>query len=186
MQRESTLHNALLILTLLMTACSTGLYIRSDEVVQLDVSFGDAKWNGLTIPLGEECNRCGGHGSTPSLIVKNIPPKANAIIMEYCDRSYQPMNFGGHGIIGFRIEPGTEKVFIPSVPGHSYNLPDKFFIVLEHLKPNYDIPGAYLPPCSCGGGNYYYVNVKAVFDSGEKDTPFLLLGEYELGLGVAR
>lgn len=86
---------SLLMLLIIGSACSTGRYIRADQVMELDVQFAGPRWNSITIPPGEGCRRCGENGSTPALIVKNIPSNANLIIMEYCDRSYQLMNNGG-------------------------------------------------------------------------------------------
>jgi hypothetical protein len=127
------------------------------------VAFADAKWDGKTVPKGQQCKRFDGKDpSTPVLIVADIPVEANAIVMEYSDRSYPPMDNGGHGKIGYRISPGTQEVTIPSVPGHSFDLPDKFFIIAPHQAPGWDEPGAYMPPCSGGNKNEYYVTVKAV------------------------
>ncbi|MFH1198486.1 MAG: hypothetical protein V1720_22475 [bacterium] len=177
---------AVVLLIIKITACSTGKYIPVDDVVKLDVKFADPRWNGVTIPNGEGCKRCGENGSTPALIVKNIPVNTNAIIMEYCDRSYQLMNNGGHGIIGFWLVPNTGEVFIPSVPGHTFELPENFFLIAEHLKPGLDKAGAYLPPCSCRGGNSYSVKVKAVYEAKTESGKSLLLGEYELIMGTDR
>lgn len=175
-----------LVLLIIVSACSTGRYIRADEVAELDVQFADPRWNGISIPPGEGCRRCGENGSTPALIVKNIPLNADIIIMEYCDRSYQLMNNGGHGVIGYRLEPNSGEVIIPSVPGHTFDLPEKFFLVAEHLKPGLDKAGAYLPPCSCRGGNSYSVKVKALCESDSENEKQLLLAEYELILGTDR
>ncbi len=164
--------------------CSSAKYIPAENIVKLTVKFGDPRWNGITIPPGEDCKRCGEFGHTPALIIEDIPDKANAIIMEYCDRSYQLMNNGGHGIIGYWLEPNTSRVIIPSVPGHTFDLPEKFFLVSEHIKGGMDKPGAYLPPCSCRGGNSYSVKVKAVYQAKSEGETSLLLGEYELILGT--
>ncbi len=95
---------------------------------ELDVSFVDKSWDGKWIPRGSQCQRFGGKNPmTPALAIKRIPVEANAIIMEYSDRSFYPMDNGGHGMVGFKIEPGTTSVEIPSIPGHSFDLPDGFF-----------------------------------------------------------
>ena len=134
--------------------------------------FADAEWDGKTVPKGQQCKRFDGKDpSTPKLMVVGIPAEANAIVMEYSDRSYPPMDNGGHGKIGYIISSGTEEVTIPSVPGHSFELPETFFIVAPHQAPGWDTAGAYMPPCSGGNGNNYYVTVKAVvLDEGKKDS----------------
>ena len=41
-------------------------------------------------------------------------------------------------------------------------------MVKEHQGPGWDKAGAYMPPCSGGRGNDYYVTVKAVAASGDE------------------
>lgn len=100
--------------------------------VKLDVSFADPIWDGNTVPNGQQCQRFGGNPSTPRLIVKSIPAGSNAIIMEYSDRDWPPMDEGGHGKIGYRIPKGTTETVIPPVPGHTFDLPEGFFLVAAH------------------------------------------------------
>jgi len=157
----------------------------SGEPARLQVSFVDPAWNGETIPAGQQCLRFGGkHPSTPRLMVRGIPPGANAIIMEYSDRSYATMDDGGHGMIGYRIPEGTKEVVVPSVPGHSFDMPEGFFVVSPHRVPGWATAGAYLPPCSGGKGNHYYVTVKAVSQPSPGSAEFTVLGQGSLELGT--
>ena len=151
---------------------------------KLEVSFVDSMWDGKAVPTGQQCQRFGGSNpSTPRLMIQGIPPGTNAIIMEYSDRSYSPMDDGGHGKIGYRITGNTNEIIIPSVPGHSFDLPEGFFIVSPHQAPGWDKAGAYMPPCSGGRGNSYYVTVKAVYQSSSEKKEFKLLGQAVLELG---
>ena len=53
-----------------------------------------------------------GIGATTALSVENIPAGANAIIVEFNDRSYQPLSYdGGHGKIGYWIEEDSTSGF---------------------------------------------------------------------------
>lgn len=131
-------------------------------------SFADPAWNGIKVPAGQQCARFGGNGSTPVIKVEHIPGKANAIVMEFSDQTYQPMDKGGHGKIGFRIANGDQAPVIPAVAGHTFDLPPGFFIVEAQRAPTWDKAGAYLPPCSGGKGNSYYVVVKAVKEANGK------------------
>jgi len=147
-------------------------------------AFADTAWDGKTVPKGQQCKRFDGQDpSTPKLIVVGIPDGATAIVMEYSDRSYPPMDNGGHGKIGYKISPGTIEVTIPSVPGHSFDLPEKFFIVAPHQAPGWDIAGAYMPPCSGGNKNEYYVTVKAVVQSQGDTESFKELASGVLEMG---
>ncbi|MBW1642603.1 MAG: hypothetical protein JRI53_01065 [Deltaproteobacteria bacterium] len=148
-------------------------------------TFADAAWDGKTVPKGRQCKRFDGKDpSTPKLMVVGIPADANAIVMEYSDRSYPPMDNGGHGKIGYTIPEGTKEITIPPVPGHSFELPEKFFIVAPHQAPGWDEAGAYMPPCSGGNGNKYYVTIKAVvFDEGKTDS-FKDIAQVVLEMGI--
>ncbi len=153
------------------------------KLPKLKLAFGDPAWDGKSIPEGQQCRKYGGKGATPPLAVSDIPGEANAIIMEYGDHDWPPMDGGGHGIIGFKIAPGTKEANIPPVAGHSYDLPKGFFLVAEHLGPAWDKAGAYMPPCSGGRGNEYYVVVKAVrlAKPGDKSGKVLAIKELEIG-----
>ena len=157
----------------------------ASKIANLKVSFVDPIWDGKTVPIGQQCQRFGGSNpSTPRLMIKGIPAETNAIIMEYSDRSYPPMDDGGHGKIGYRIPGNTKEIIIPSVPGHSFDLPEGFFIVSPHQAPGWDKAGAYMPPCSGGRGNSYYVTVKAVYQSSSENKEFKLIGQAVLELGT--
>ena len=181
---KATVPAILSVFLLFMFGCATtGEYEPASNVAQLQISFAESGWNGKTIPNGQQCKRFGGKGSTPRLIVKNIPAEANAIIMEYSDRDYVPMDNGGHGKIGYKIKQGTSEATIPSVPGHTFSLPEGFYLISAHNNPSWDTAGAYMPPCSGGKGNSYYVTIRAVYQPASKDQKSKLLGMAKLNLG---
>ena len=186
MKSSVTLHFFIfLILAVFLTGSVPCLSSEKKEGTgDLHVSFADPDWDGKIVPTGQQCQKFGGNNPhSPRLTVKNIPNGANALIMEYSDRSYAPMDNGGHGRIGFIIAAGVSEVTVPSVPGHSYELPKGFFLVKEHLAPKWDKAGAYMPPCSGGRGNSYYVTVKAVQRKSEDDLKgtVLAVGILEMG-----
>ena len=78
------------------------------------------------------------------------------------------MDEGGHGKIGYLIEAGIGEVDVPSVDGHTVDLQDGFLVVAEHKAPTWDKADAYLPPCSGGQGNEYYLTVRAVHRMGDE------------------
>lgn len=172
----------LLLILMLLGGCSSATYQPVEHMATIKVAFVNPQWDGKRVPDGQQCGKFGGNGATPELQISNIPSNANAIIMEYSDRDYGKMDHGGHGKIGYRLTPGTRQVTIPSLPGHSFELPDNFFLVSSHINPAWDRPGAYLPPCSGGQGNRYYVTVKVVYMA-PKGEQSLLLGHANLNLG---
>lgn len=146
-------------------------------------SLGDSTWDGKKVPESQRCHKFGGKGVTPMLTVHQIPAQANAIVMEYSDRTYEPMDRGGHGKFGYRIQSNSSTVTIPSVAGHTFDLPPGFFLIEAQRAPTWDTPGAYLPPCSGGKDDEYYVTVKAVkeVDGGIREvleTTEVPLGKY--------
>ena len=150
------------------------------EQASFEASLADPAWNGKTIPKGQQCNKFGGQGMTPRLSVRNIPTGSTAIVMEYSDLSYAPMSQGGHGKIGYR--PGTNlNIEIPSIAGHSFDLPENFFLIAAQQAPQWDKAGAYLPPCSGGKGNQYQLTVKAIQQNGSQQK---VLAETRIPLGL--
>jgi hypothetical protein len=133
---------------------------------ELEARFVDPAWDGDKVPDGQQCGRFEGEGVTPEIVVGGIPAEAEMLVLEFSDRSYEPMDNGGHGKVGYRIAAGASEVTVPSAPGHTTDLPEGFVVVAEHQAPNWDKAGAYLPPCSGGRGNAYYVTVKAVREAG--------------------
>jgi len=149
----------------------------------LEISFTDSAWNGKTIPAGQQCPAFGGRGATPGLRVQNIPSRANVLILAFSNMSHLPLDNGGAGRIGYRFEPGTQTLTLPPVPGNTFDLPEPFFVIAAHRKPFTNKPGAYLPPCSGGKDNYYYLVVKAVWLPETPDMTPEILGQGKISLG---
>lgn len=147
--------------TSLIALFAMGLSLQA--AAELELSYTDDAWGGDSIPEGQQCNRFeGDNPQSPELVVKNIPAGATAIVLEFSDRTMKPMDKGGHGKVGYKVSEGTTEVTIPRIPGHTEDLPDNFFTVEPHRAPGWDTAGAYLPPCSGGRGNEYFIDVKAV------------------------
>jgi len=168
----------------LLTACQTTTYKPvSEKLPVLTVSFADTAWDGKTVPKGQQCNKFGGSGATPSLVVEGIPAEANAIIVEFNDASYMELSTdGGHGKIGFWVD-GAGKAVLASVKGHTDKLPDGTFVEKRNrASGSYATPG-YLPPCSGGAGNSYFANVKAVYKakSEKEKSKLFATGTIQLG-----
>jgi hypothetical protein len=184
MKRSSTAWIAFFCAAVLVAGCvATGKYKPVSDMGSLEITLADPAWNGKTVPMGQQCRKFGGNGATPAMTVANIPAQANAVILEFSDQSHQPMDNGGHGKIGYRIAPGTARVTVPSVPGHTFDLPSEFFLVAAHRNPSWDKAGAYMPPCSGGRGNLYYLTVKAVFEAPGESDGSKLLGQGKLTMG---
>lgn len=144
------------------------LLISTAQAGDFVANLNDPAWDGISVPEGEQCQKFGGNApKTPALSISGIPTGSNLIILEFSDRNYQRMDNGGHGKIGYALSRQQNNVLIPSVSGHSFTLPEGFFIVAAHRSPKWDKAGAYMPPCSGGKGNAYYVTVKAVKQGGE-------------------
>ena len=157
--------------------------IANASAASLQAQLSDPGWNGKNIPAGQQCHRFGGHGATPRLTVRDIPVGAQALVLAFSDHDYKPMDNGGHGVIGYLIPPGMPSaVTVPSVPGHTFDLPAGFFVVRPHANPKYDVAGAYMPPCSGGKGHMYYVTVEAV-TLNANGRPANILGKTAIDIG---
>lgn len=168
-------------LVALIGGCATGRYVPVDNVAKLSVAYTDTRWTGKGVPNVGICARDGGEGMSPPLVVRNIPAGTTDIIVEFSDRSYAPMNNGGHGSIRVPTAGKTE-VMIPSVPGETLNLPDGVFMEAAHIGTIG--AGAYAGPCSGGRGNFYEADVKAVSNSTTPSEPSRLLGKGRISLGI--
>jgi len=171
-----------LLLSTAFCITTASAYETPTSIKSFNVEFADASWNGINVPAGQQCFKFGGKNPlTPRLKVSDIPMGTTAIVMEYSDRAYKPNDNGGHGKIGYQVSPETKNVIIPSVKGHTFELPPEFFSVAVHRGVGWDKEGAYLPPCSGGSGHPYYVTVKAVKQQG-KDMTVLAHKLVEMGV----
>jgi phosphatidylethanolamine-binding protein (PEBP) family uncharacterized protein len=151
----------------------------STSAFALDVKFADNTWDGVNIPKGQQCQKFGGTSpATPKLIVSDIPAGSNSIILEYSDRDSKKMDNGGHGIMKFAINSTDEKVEIPSVSGHTFELPAGFTMIEAHRGAGWDKEGAYMPPCSGGKDHAYYLTVKSLMDDKVTAEVVIELGKY--------
>ncbi len=153
----------------------------SPNLPELRVALTDPAWTGQAIPAGQQCRRFQGQGNTPALRVENIPTGANAILLAFNDETYQPMNNGGHGIVGFRIT-GNNAVLMPFPGEATTGLPSNTFIEAENRSGGFGGPG-YLPPCSGGQGNTYTVTVLAVSKSDTNPADNKILAQSKVTLG---
>lgn len=172
---------ALLLLTSSIIMTTAGANEGSVAVKKFNVELADSSWNGSEVPDGQQCLKFGGKDPlTPRLKVSDIPLGTTEIVMEYSDRAYKPNDNGGHGKLGYKIKPETKNIIIPSVQGHTFDLPPTFFSVSVHRAADWDKAGAYLPPCSGGNKHPYYVTVKAVKKEGD-DMTVLAQESVEMG-----
>jgi len=146
------------LLTSLIIASSFSAYASA-----LEVKLADSAWDGVKIPVEQQCDKFGGEKpATPKLHITDIPSGSNLIVLEYSDRDSEKMNNGGHGSMSYSIDSASKTANIPSVPGHSFELPEKFTMIEAHRGAGWDKEGAYMPPCSGGNNHAYYVTVKAM------------------------
>lgn len=170
------------ILSVALGSLALGLAV-SLPLKAMVVELADPVWGGEKIPQGMQCQKFGGDGPrTPALMISAIPENTNLLIFEYSDESHKPMDNGGHGKFGYALNEPVSQQWVPQVSGHSFELPKGFFMIEQHRNPKWDKAGAYMPPCSGGRNNLYYVTVKAaqVKDDGItiKATQRLDLGRY--------
>lgn len=151
----------------------------STSASALDVKFAERVWDGVKIPEGQQCQKFGGNNpSTPELIVTDIPAGSNVIVLEYSDRDSKKMDKGGHGKMRFGFDSTVESIKIPSVPGHSFDLPPEFTMIEAHRGAGWDIEGAYMPPCSGGKGHAYYLTIKTLKNDKVTAETILEMGKY--------
>ena len=151
----------------------------SSYAFALDVNFVDSKWDSKTIPEGQQCQKFDGvKPGTPKLSVSGIPAGSDSVVLVYSDRDSKKMNNGGHGIMSYTLAKGANKVQLPIVAGHSYEMPKGFEMIAEHRGAGWDKEGAYMPPCSGGSGHEYYVTVQTYKGNTVTAETVLELGKF--------
>ena len=162
----------LIFTSLLLSAFSTSAFA-------MDAKFADAVWDGIKIPTGQQCQKFEGKSpSTPKLIVSDIAADTSSLVLEYSDRDSEKMNNGGHGRMSYALGSSVTQVEIPSIPGHTFEIPATFKVIEAQRSPGWDTAGAYMPPCSGGKGHSYYVTIKAITDDQVTATTVLEMGKY--------
>jgi len=145
----------------------------------LEVKFSDPAWNGETIPVGQQCQKFGGENpASPALTLSEIPLGSDLIVLEYSDRDSKKMDNGGHGIMSYAIDNAMTNIDIPSVTGHSFDIPQGFTMIEKHRGAGWDIEGAYMPPCSGANNHAYYVTVKSMKGTTVTAEKVLEMGKY--------
>ena len=165
--------------TLFAAALVAGATVSGAAFAQaaLTAKFTDPAWDGQKVPAGQQCSLFGGQGSTPPLEVSGLPDGTAKITLAFNDKTYTPMDNGGHGVIGFDVAPAGGVATLAPAPGESDQLPAGVSVVTKNRGTGeYDKPG-YLPPCSGGSGNLYSATITALDSSGAT----LGTGEIELG-----
>jgi len=169
---------------LTLAGCQTSKYkAASDPLPPLDVKFASAAWDGKAVPKEGVCQVHGGKGDTPELIVSGIPAGANAVIVEFSDRSFSPMDNGGHGVIGWKIPAGATSATLKPVPGMTHAVADGAWIE-SHNAATRDVAPGYRGPCSGGRGNTYEADVKAVYKPEKDSEEGKLLAKGRIRLGT--
>ena len=162
----------LILTSLLLTAFSTNVFA-------FEAKFADTAWDGVKVPAGQQCQKFGGKNpATPKLVISKIPADTSSLVLEYSDRDSEKMNNGGHGRMSYTLASSVTEVEIPSIPGHSFEIPAAFKVIEAQRSPGWDTAGAYMPPCSGGKDHAYYVTIKAIKDDKVTATTTLEMGKY--------
>ncbi len=155
------------------------LLTTSSYAFALDVSFVDDKWDGVTVPEGQQCQKFDGvNPGTPKLSLLDIPVGSDSVVLAYSDRNSKNMNNSGHGVMEYTLPEGVSSAQLPIVFGHTYEMPQGFAMTAEHRGAGWDRAGAYMPPCSGGKGNAYYVTIQTYAGNQVTAETVMELGKY--------
>lgn len=170
-------------LALLTLVVATAFAQAQTDTQNLQVNFAKdnaAKWDGVTIPTGQQCRFDKGvNPTTPALTVSHIPAGATSLVFVYSDHSYTPMNNGGHGLFEYTLpKESNGTVEVPSIASNTFDIPNDFKVIAEHRGTSKGEAGAYMPPCSGGTNHDYFVTVQAVKGKAMIAETTLALGSY--------
>ena len=164
------------------TVIVLGLGLQTAVAQNFSAALADPSWDGKELPAGQHCSKFGGKGAPPPLRVEGIPAGANAILVEFNDRSYHQLSTdGGRGKIAFELPAGAASASLPAVPGETDSLPAGAVVHKRNRATGSYATAGYLPPCSGGRGNAYFADVLAVELADGKIVRTLAKARVELG-----
>lgn len=157
----------------LLTAVCLAVPAAAEIKVQLQ-----APWTGDKIPAGQQCKMHGGNGATPPMKVSGLPAGTVAVLVEYDDKSFQPLSSrGGHGTLLYPVSGASAT--LPSVPGMTDKLPGGVRVHKKARSTGQYGSKGYLPPCSGGRGNRYTATLYAIGADGKKgEKTQITIGRY--------
>jgi len=162
---------------LFSSVLALGLGFSSPVLADMKASLM-APWGGPNIPAGQQCKLNGGNGSTPPIQVTGMPAGTVAVLVEYDDKSYQPLSTkGGHGTLIYPAKGASAN--LPSVPGMTDRLPGGVRVHKKSRGTGQYASKGYLPPCSGGRGNKYTATLYAIDGGGKKTAKTqITIGKY--------
>jgi hypothetical protein len=150
--------------------------------VALSIEFADAAWKGGAVPYVGRCVQCSGSGVSPELIVRNVPKKAKALVIEFYNVTLKESGaVANHGAFRILLD-GQPDIVVPSVPEQTMSMPVGVTVEKEHGS-QYGRPGAYLAPCSCNSLDRYEVVVTTDKHEKWRDDGYEILAQGRLDMG---
>lgn len=166
---------------LLISGCG-GKKAPQTEGVTLDVRFADEMWKLGVVSVDGTCVSCGGSGMSPELIVRDIPTKAKALVVEFANVTMEdPEAVADCGAVRILTDGQTELV-IPSFPEQTLSLPEGMLVERQHGSTTAQ-PGAYLAPCTCTVMDRYEITVTADKHEKWRDKGYEILGQRRISMG---
>lgn len=162
---------------LFLSVLAAGVALSSPAMAEMKASLM-APWGGAKVPAGQHCKLHGGNGSTPPMKVTGMPAGTVAVLVEYDDKSYQPLSTkGGHGTLIYPAKGASAT--LPAVPGMTDKLPGGVRVHKKARSTGQYASKGYLPPCSGGRGNKYTATLYAVDGGGKKTAKTqITIGRY--------
>jgi hypothetical protein len=150
--------------------------------ILLEVQFADKMWEVGGASRDGTCVTCGGEGMSPELIVRGIPEKAKAVVVEFFNVTMEdPAAVADCG--AFRVlTKGQTELVIPSVPEQSMSLPEDVLVERVHGSATAR-PGAYLAPCTCEVMDRYEIQVTADKHEKWREEGYEVLGQRRISMG---
>ena len=166
---------------LLLSGCG-GKKAPQTEGVTLDIRFADEMWKLGVVSVDGTCVACGGEGMSPELIVRGIPTKAKALVVEFVNVTMEdPGAVADCG--AFRILTGGQtELTIPSIPEQTMSLPEGVLVEREHGSTTAR-RGAYLAPCTCDVMDRYEIIVTADKHEKWREQGYEILGQRRISMG---
>lgn len=174
-------------LLLLTAGCVSNKNFQLNQLKNGENSFieiNDPRWDGVTVPDGEQGKVCGGedpHFPSISFNLKELNNVFGSKIIGIKMYAYDVNWKGGHhGKWSYEFDANANDFISPKIPSESTDMPPGVVGLSRHTAGNAFSSGYYLAPSSCvaNRGHKYFTDITFELDNGESVKTTLSQGRY--------
>jgi len=174
-------------LALFTTGCVASKKVGITELKtgsQLLIRADDSRWNGISVPEGEQGKYCGGkdpHFPSLTFDLKGLNQQLGSKVIGIKMYAYDINWKGGHhGKWSYEFDSDASTYTSPKIPSETKKMPEGVKGISGHTAGSKFGSGYYLAPSSCvaGGGHKYFTDITLELENGESIKTTFSQGAY--------